>query len=84
MVPFVGFHSHRGCSRIHSEETTANFQLRPGHTDSRYRFSIGARKFVELWNVHGPAHHCAVGIGHIAAKLEKLGKLLQMEMVKVC
>ncbi|OHE82721.1 MAG: arabinose isomerase [Verrucomicrobia bacterium GWF2_62_7] len=58
--------------------------LEIGNTNSRYRFSIGARKFVESWNVHGPAHHCAVGIGHIAGKVEKLGKLLQMEVAKVC
>ena len=58
--------------------------LEIGNTNSRYRFSLGARKFVESWNVHGPAHHCAVGVGHIAGKIEKLGKLLQMEVVKVC
>lgn len=58
--------------------------LEIGNTNSRYRFSIGARKFVESWNVHGPAHHCAVGVGHIAGKIEKLGKLLQMEVAKVC
>ncbi len=58
--------------------------LRIGNTNSRYRFSIGARNFVNEWNVQGPAHHCAVGIGHISAKLMKLGKLLNMEVVKVC
>jgi L-arabinose isomerase len=58
--------------------------LEIGNTNSRYRFPVGARKFVESWNVHGPAHHCAVGVGHIAGKIEKLGKLLQMEVVKVC
>jgi L-arabinose isomerase len=58
--------------------------LEIGNTNSRYRFSIGARKFVENWNVHGPAHHCAVGVGHITSKLEKLGRLLGMETVRVC
>jgi L-arabinose isomerase len=58
--------------------------LEIGNTNSRYRFSIGARKFVENWNVHGPAHHCAVGVGHIASKLEKLGSLLGLETVRVC
>jgi L-arabinose isomerase len=58
--------------------------LEIGNTNSRYRFSLGARKFVESWNVHGPAHHCAVGVGHISGKIEKLGQLLQMEVAKVC
>ncbi|MEI6078465.1 MAG: arabinose isomerase, partial [Verrucomicrobiota bacterium] len=49
--------------------------LEIGNTNSRYRFSLGARKFVNDWNAHGPAHHCAVGVGHIATKIDKLGKL---------
>jgi L-arabinose isomerase len=58
--------------------------LEIGNTNSRYRFSIGARRFVNEWNAHGPAHHCAVGVGHIAGKIEKLGLLLGMETVRVC
>lgn len=58
--------------------------LEIGNTNSRYKFSIGARKFVEEWNSHGPAHHCAVGVGHIASKIKKLGILLGIEVVQVC
>jgi L-arabinose isomerase len=58
--------------------------LEIGNTNSRYRFSIGARKFVNDWNAHGPAHHCAVGVGHIAEKIDKLGKLLGVEVARVC
>ncbi len=58
--------------------------LEIGNTNSRYRFPTGARKFVNDWNANGPAHHCAVGIGHIAYKLDKLGKLLGIEVVHVC
>jgi len=65
-------------------ESVAGPILEIGNTNSRYRFSIGARKFVNDWNAHGPAHHCAVGIGRIAAKLAKLGKLLGMEVAQVC
>jgi len=58
--------------------------LEIGNTNSRYKFSIGARKFVNDWNAHGPAHNCAVGVGHIAAKIDKLGKLLGVEVARVC
>ncbi len=58
--------------------------LEIGNTNSRYQFSIGAKKFVETWNNNGPAHHCAVGIGHVGVKLEKLAALLNIEIVKVC
>jgi L-arabinose isomerase len=40
---------------------------------------MGARKFMDAWNAEGPAHHCAIGIGHISSKLSKLGQLLGME-----
>lgn len=58
--------------------------LEIGNTNSRYRFPLGARNFLNLWNSHGPAHHCAVGVGHIATKLKKLGALLNMECIQVC
>lgn len=58
--------------------------LEIGNTNSRYKFSIGARKFVNDWNVHGPAHHCAVGVGHISSKIQKLGELLGIDTVRVC
>lgn len=65
-------------------ESVAGPILEIGNTNSRYRFSIGARNFVNNWNRHGPAHHCAVGVGHIATKIEKLAMLIGMEFVKVC
>jgi L-arabinose isomerase len=36
------------------------------------------------WNAQGPAHHCAVGVGHIGEKLKKLAALLGMECLQVC
>ena len=58
--------------------------LEIGNTNSRYRFKIGVRKFVETWNSFGPAHHCAVGVGWIADKIRKLGQLTGIETHQVC
>jgi L-arabinose isomerase len=58
--------------------------LQIGNTNSRYRFSIGARAFMNEWSKQGPSHHCAIGVGHIANKIEKLGNLLNLRVVRIC
>jgi L-arabinose isomerase len=58
--------------------------LEIGNTNSRYKFPVGVKKFVNIWNSYGPAHHCAAGVEHIASKIQKLGKLLNIEVTKVC
>jgi L-arabinose isomerase len=58
--------------------------LEIGNTNSRYRFPTGARRFVTDWNSHAPAHHCAVGVGHIADRIERLGQLLRIPVSRVC
>jgi L-arabinose isomerase len=58
--------------------------LQIGNTNSRYKFSIGAKAFINEWSKQGPAHHCAIGLEHIAHKIEKLGQLLNVKVVKVC
>lgn len=57
--------------------------LEIGNTNSRYRFPGGARNFVNNWNASGPAHHWAVGVGHIAQRIAKLGALLGLETIRV-
>lgn len=64
-------------------ESVAGPILEIGNTNSRYRFACGARKFVEAWNACGPAHHCAVGVGHIAEKIRKFGAILNLEVITI-
>ncbi|AXC14945.1 putative L-arabinose isomerase [Acidisarcina polymorpha] len=65
-------------------ESVAGPILEIGNTNSRYRFSIGSRRFLEEWNAQGPAHHCAIGIGHRFKQLHKVARLLGIECVRVC
>ncbi len=65
-------------------ESVAGPFLEIGNTNSRYRFSIGAKRFMNEWSKQGPAHHCAIGVGHIADRIEKLGKILNIEVVQIC
>src|SRR5689334_6198239 len=85
-VTLLSVAEHDGKLRLLTAEaeSVAGPILEIGNTNSRYRFSIGARNFIAQWNSHGPAHHCAVGIGHISRKLEKLAALLRIECVRVC
>lgn len=57
--------------------------LQIGNTNSRYRFGCGARAFVDNWSKAGPSHHCAIGTGHIAEKIKKMAKLLEIGCVEI-
>jgi len=57
--------------------------LQIGNTNSRYRFAIGAKRFMNEWSKAGPAHHCAIGIGHIAGEIGKLGQILGIPVKQI-
>lgn len=58
--------------------------LQIGNTNSRYRFSIGAKSFLNEWSKAGPAHHCAIGVGLVADRIEKLAKILGLNSRRIC
>lgn len=57
--------------------------LRIGNTNSRVRFALPPAEFVDRWCAHGPTHHCALGVGHQAARVERVGRLLGLEVAVV-
>ena len=57
--------------------------LQIGNTNSRYRFDVSAKEFVTRWTAAGPAHHCAIGVGHVGGKLKKLAALLGIDAVEI-
>ena len=50
-----------------------------GNTNTRVRFRLDIRSFLESWCLAGPTHHFALGVGYQAATLEKLAKVLNIE-----
>jgi len=58
--------------------------LRIGNTNSRLRFPLGPREFVNRWCQEGPTHHCALGVGHVSGSIAKLSQLTGVPVVEVC
>lgn len=48
--------------------------------------SVALDKLTEKHNLghDGPAHHCAIGIGHIGNKIEKVAALSGIKCTRVC
>jgi len=65
-------------------ESVAGPVLQIGDTNSRYRFSIGAKQFMKEWSKAGPAHDWAIGVGRIGSEIEKVGVLVGLEVQRVC
>lgn len=52
-----------------------------GNTNTRGFFKPDVRTFLKRWFSEGPTHHFALGIGHKANTLKKIGKFLDIETV---
>ena len=58
--------------------------LRIGNTNSRLRFPLAPREFVNRWCQEGPTHHCALGVGHVSGSIAKLSQLIGVPLVEIC
>lgn len=58
--------------------------LQIGNTNSRYKFPIPAREFIDNWSKAGPSHHCAIGVGGKASVIHKLAELMDVEFKRIC
>jgi L-arabinose isomerase len=57
--------------------------MRIGNTNSRLRYALDPATFMNRWCEQGPTHHVALGIGHQIDRLEKLARLLDLELVTI-
>ncbi len=55
-------------------------RLHIGNTNSRLRFGLEPAPFLNAWCREGPTHHCALGVGHVLGKIEKVASLLGLEL----
>ena len=54
--------------------------LKIGNTNSRVRFPLAPAAFVNALCREGPTHHCALGIGHVMGKIERVSWLTGLEL----
>ncbi len=64
-------------------ESAAGLIPATGNTNTRGVFKPDARTFLKRWLAEGPTHHFALGIGHHARTIKKIGDLLGIETVIV-
>ncbi len=54
-----------------------------GNTNTRGFFEPTTKEFIKKWVMEGPTHHYALGIGHHAETIKKIGDILGVETVIV-
>lgn len=57
--------------------------MRIGNTNSRLRYGLDPATFMNRWCQEGPTHHVALGIGHQIGRIEKLARLLGIELIVI-
>jgi L-arabinose isomerase len=67
-----------------AEGTSVEGPIPPtGNTNTRGYFKPDVRTFLKKWVKEGPTHHFALGIGHHAETIKKIGDYLNIESVIV-
>lgn len=67
-----------------AEGTSVEGPIPPtGNTNTRGYFKPDVRTFLKRWVKEGPTHHFALGIGHHAQTIRKIGEYLNIESVIV-
>jgi L-arabinose isomerase len=64
-------------------ESIPGATFRIGNTNSRLRFAYAPADFFERWCTHGPTHHVALGVGHVAGDVRRVASLLGLEYAEV-
>jgi L-arabinose isomerase len=64
-------------------ESIPGATFRIGNTNSRLRFGCAPAEFLERWCAHGPTHHVALGVGHVAREVRNVAALLGLEHAEV-
>jgi L-arabinose isomerase len=64
-------------------ESIAGETFRIGNTNTRLRFASEPAEFFERWCAHGPTHHVALGVGHVAREVACVAGLLGLEYAEV-
>jgi L-arabinose isomerase len=57
--------------------------FRIGNTNTRLQFALRPAEFFEAWCEHGPTHHVALGVGHVAREVRNVARLLGLEYAQV-
>lgn len=54
-----------------------------GNTTSRVDFDCDPGEWVDAWSAAGPAHHWALGVGHVASAITRLGELSGLDVRRI-
>ncbi len=62
-------------------ESVPGKTMQIGNTNSRLKFAKDPAEFMDSWCTYGPTHHVALGIGHQRGKIEKVARMMGIEIV---